>query len=65
MPTNSNTYTFFRADYVWVNDENSLRKEGEKIDPYSLFQKRLKSGYPPDDLQSLCRECFGDKKREL
>jgi len=47
---------FFRYDskakviiFAWVNDEHTLRSAGGKSDPYTIFQKRLESGNPPDD----------------
>lgn len=55
---------FFRYDgsrkviiYAWVNDENTLRKEGDKNDPYAIFSRGLKKGDPPDDLDSLLKLC--------
>lgn len=53
---------FFRYDqpnkvivYAWVNDENTLRKEGDKNDPYVLFAKGLKKGDPPTHLAELLK----------
>lgn len=53
---------FFRYDskmkmviYVWLNDENSLRKEGSKNDPYAIFAKRLKVGNPPNTWDELLK----------
>ncbi len=47
---------FFRYDskaklliYAWVNDEQTLRSAGSKTDPYSVFQKMLARGNPPND----------------
>lgn len=55
---------FFRYDlsqkviiYAWVNDENSLRKEGDKNDPYFLFAKGLKKGEPPASITELLKMC--------
>jgi toxin YhaV len=55
---------FFRYDgpkkviiYAWVNNENTLRKEGEKNDPYAIFAKGLKRGDPPADLTALLKLC--------
>ncbi len=42
--------------YAWVNDENSLRKEGGKKDPYVLFFKKLQTGNPPDSFEDLLKE---------
>ena len=51
---------FFRFDsksriivFAWVNDENTLRSSGSKTDPYTVFQKMLDRGHPPDDWTSL------------
>jgi toxin YhaV len=57
---------FFRFDstskiiiYCWVNDENSLRNEGAKTDPYMVFSKMLKSGSPPGKWDDLVRQVVG------
>jgi toxin YhaV len=54
---------FFRFDsksqiiiYGWVNDEKTLRKAGAKSDPYAVFEKRLKQGYPPSDWSTLLKQ---------
>ncbi|WP_036771900.1 type II toxin-antitoxin system YhaV family toxin [Photorhabdus australis] len=51
---------FFRYDskakvivYAWVNDEETLRSEGSKSDPYAIFEKMLGRGNPPDDWATL------------
>jgi toxin YhaV len=41
--------------YVWVNDEESLRKSGSKTDPYAVFQSMLKGEEPPDSFGELLR----------
>jgi toxin YhaV len=53
---------FFRYDssakviiFVWVNNENTLRKEGDKNDPYAIFEKSLQKGDPPSDLKELLK----------
>ena len=43
--------------YVWVNDENTLRKEGSHSDPYVMFTKMIMSGNPPTDLLELLKIC--------
>ena len=55
---------FFRYDgpskiiiYAWVNNENTLCKEGDKNDPYAIFAKELKKGAPPSDLKELLERC--------
>jgi toxin YhaV len=42
--------------YTWVNDESTLRKDGDKNDPYAIFSRRLKHGDPPDSFQELFKE---------
>jgi toxin YhaV len=51
---------FFRFDsksriiiFAWVNDQSSLRSAGGRNDPYTLFQKMLASGNPPNDWDAL------------
>jgi toxin YhaV len=39
--------------YVWVNDEDSLRKAGSKTDPYAIFRNMLASGNPPRSMRQL------------
>lgn len=42
--------------YAWMNDEQGLRKAGDRHDPYAVFTRRLSSGKPPDDWMQLLRE---------
>jgi toxin YhaV len=42
--------------YVWMNDENTLRKSGGRTDPYSVFHQMLERGRPPSDWNELLRE---------
>lgn len=51
---------FFRFDskakiiiFAWVNDANTLRSAGGKHDPYTIFQKMLVRGHPPDHWAAL------------
>ncbi|MDO5104201.1 MAG: type II toxin-antitoxin system YhaV family toxin [Lautropia sp.] len=51
---------FFRYDtrshiiiYAWVNDQQTLRAAGSKSDPYTVFEKMLSRGHPPDDWKTL------------
>ena len=51
---------FFRVDiqmkviiYVWINDLDHPRKEGDKNDPYLVFAKLLDGGTIPDDFADL------------
>jgi len=54
---------FFRYDskakvivFAWVNDEQTLRSNGSKSDPYAVFQKMLERGNPPDGWDALVAE---------
>jgi len=45
--------------YALVNDEKNKRAYGSKADAYKVFEKMLKSGYPPegwDDLLKAARD---------
>lgn len=42
--------------YAWINDDKTLRKEGDKNDPYALFAKGLARGQPPDSIAQLLKE---------
>ncbi len=42
--------------YAWINDEKSLRKQGDKNDPYALFVKGLKREKPPSSIEQLLKE---------
>ncbi|NLD14121.1 MAG: type II toxin-antitoxin system YhaV family toxin [Gammaproteobacteria bacterium] len=53
---------FFRYDskakiiiYAWVNDEQTLRSSGSKSDPYTVFEKMLGRGNPPDEWSALVK----------
>ena len=44
--------------YVWMNNEDTLRKRGSKTDAYAVFESMLESGEPPksfDDLLARAR----------
>ncbi|MGC8702862.1 MAG: type II toxin-antitoxin system YhaV family toxin [Thiomonas sp.] len=54
---------FFRYDshgrvivFAWVNDAQTLRSAGSKSDPYTVFEKMLGRGNPPDDWAALMAE---------
>jgi toxin YhaV len=60
---------FYRFDsktriiiFAWVNDENTLRASGSKSDPYSVFQRMLKHGHPPDNWADLLSASHTDWK---
>ena len=51
---------FFRYDtkskvivFAWVNDDQTLHSVGSKSDPYTVFEKMLKRGKPPDSWNAL------------
>jgi toxin YhaV len=39
--------------YVWLNDEDSLRKEGSRTDVYQVFKRMLERGEVPSSLEEL------------
>lgn len=42
--------------YAWLNDENTLRKEGDKNDVYAVFASMLKNGTVPDSIDQLMQQ---------
>jgi|SRR5277367_4014963 len=42
--------------YAWVNDEKTLRKAGDKNDPYAIFARGLLRGEPPDSFEQLIKQ---------
>jgi toxin YhaV len=58
---------FFRFDsksriiiFAWINDETTLRQAGSATDPYSVFQKMLERGNPPNDWRDLLAAANSD-----
>jgi toxin YhaV len=49
--------------YCWINDENTLRKEGSKSDPYKVFQKMLDAGDPPSSWADLVEKATIEKPK--
>lgn len=43
--------------YAWVNDENTLRKNGSTTDPYAVFRSMLVAGDPPSNWKKLRDAC--------
>lgn len=39
--------------YAWVNDSDTLRTYGSKMDAYAVFRSMLDKGNPPDDWAAL------------
>jgi len=42
--------------YAWINDEKTLRKEGDRNDPYALFVKKLTRGQLANSVEGLMKE---------
>lgn len=42
--------------YAWVNDDKTLRKAGDKNDPYAIFERGLIRGVPPDSFSELMEQ---------
>lgn len=60
---------FFRFDsrakviaYCWVNDEDSLRKEGDAGDPYVVFGRMIANNRPPETWADLVTQCADPKE---
>lgn len=49
--------------YVWMNDQNTLRKAGGRNDPYTVFNALIRKGHPPDDWDALMKQCATLKQR--
>jgi toxin YhaV len=53
----------FRTDapktiiYVWLNDLDSIRKDGDKHDVYAVFASMLNAGKVPGDFSALLAQC--------
>lgn len=39
--------------FAWLNDADTLRKDGASSDPYAVFRHMLEAGSPPDDFNAL------------
>ena len=39
--------------YAWLNDEDTLRKEGSRTDVYAVFQRMLERGDVPSTIDEL------------
>jgi toxin YhaV len=42
--------------YVWINDEKTLRQQGAKTDPYTVFETMLKQGNPPQNFEQILED---------
>lgn len=45
-----------RIIFVWLNDEGSIRKKGDKHDVYTVFKKMLDKGEIPQGYKDLIAE---------
>ncbi|WP_282365643.1 type II toxin-antitoxin system YhaV family toxin [Pseudomonas sp. PS02290] len=43
--------------YVWINDQDSIRKAGSKTDVYSVFAAKLEKGIIPESFADLLAAC--------
>ena len=43
--------------YAWLNDEDTLRKEGSRTDVYEVFKRMLERGEVPSTMDKLIQEC--------
>ncbi|MBI3523178.1 MAG: type II toxin-antitoxin system YhaV family toxin [Betaproteobacteria bacterium] len=41
--------------FAWLNDADTLRKDGASSDPYAVFRRMLEAGNPPDDFNELLK----------
>ena len=41
--------------FSWLNDADTLRKDGASSDPYAIFRRMLEAGNPPDDFDDLMK----------
>jgi toxin YhaV len=44
--------------YAYLNDENTLRKEGSKTDVYEVFRRKLERGEVPSSINELLQNSF-------
>ena len=42
--------------FTWLNDAKTLRKQGGATDVYTVFQRMLKAGNPPDSFEQLMKK---------
>lgn len=42
--------------YIWLNNENTLRKEGSKTDVYVVFKRLLERGTVPIDMGEILKQ---------
>lgn len=42
--------------YAWLNDDSTLRKDGDRNDVYEVFKRLLRRGEVPDSIDELLRQ---------
>jgi hypothetical protein len=42
--------------YAWLSNKDTLRKEGDKQDPYAVFARDLTRGKPPGSIKQFLKE---------
>ena len=45
--------------YAWLNDEDTLRKEGSRTDVYQVFKRMLERGDVPSTINELIQGSIG------
>lgn len=49
--------------YAWVNDDKTKRSYGSRTDAYSIFEKMLESGNPPDSWEKLLKQAKTESRK--
>lgn len=49
--------------YAWVNDDKTKRTYGSKTDAYSVFEKMLENGNPPDSWGKLLKQSKAEERK--
>lgn len=63
MPPRYRLFFQFRSEapktiiYAWLNDERTIRKDGDKHDVYAVFTAMLKNGKMPNSFAELIAAC--------
>lgn len=53
-----------RVIFAWLNDEDTLRKEGARTDVYAVFEAMLKRGTPPRSFPELASAVDNEAARK-
>ncbi len=49
--------------YAWLNDEDTLRKEGSRTDVYEVFKRMLERGDVPSTINDLIEGSIAEKRK--